>query len=604
MRGESYQEYLQPITSSSGIYFDYLGDVKISNGYLKILIPINISHFGPHIQNIRAALDTTRYLCNQTRIIEIDSICTNRLQPLTARYQDLETEFDSISHLIENRFKRAWIGGIGSVLKQIFGTLDENDAIRYNDAIESVQNNEKHLASLMKENILVTTSVITSYNKTLNKIKDNEINLSEAIDKLSSNLKSISEQTNGLQIIFKVNQIFNNLETSILTLSFQLEDITNAILFSGQNVLHPAIMTSSQLYRELANNYRHLPRDLQLPLALDMNSIHYIISISTLVCYYINFKLMFILQVPLVNIKEYTLFHNIPLPTPYDSKEPNKFSMIIPNNKYIAMTKDKLHYCIFDDLKECKVVNPGNFICDVTNVYAADAMPTCESELLSKVIREVPKQCDTKFVYGKLDIWKPLMNNKWIFVQSEANKISIDCLNSKLYESTIFATGILTLPNKCIGRCRSTTIIPKYIINITSPVNNIPNFNLMNDSCCDLARFNNLIEDVSPIKLQNIDLDEFKSNKIALNALLDNLKKIDNSPHIVRYGTHYSGLIIFILCLILMYLFYLAFKCFCKPKDNRLFQIPIISMPSTARDTDTRDPDIELTQVAPVRTQI
>lgn len=603
-QGQSYRKYLQPITSSSGIYFDYLGSVKISNGYLKILIPLNISHFGPHIQNIRAALDTTKYLCNQTRIIEIDSICKNRLQPLTVRYQDLETEFDSISHLIENRMKRAWIGGVGSVLKQIFGTLDENDAIRYNDAIESVQDNEKQLVSLMKENILVTSSSITSYNKTFNKIKDNEINLNQAIDNLSSNLKNISEQTNGLHILFKVNQIFNSLETSILTLSFQLEDVINAILFSGQNILHPAIMTSSQLYRELANNYRHLSRELQLPIALDMNSIHYILSISTLVCYYINFKIMFVLQVPLVGIKEYTLFHNIALPTPYSSKEPNKFSLIIPSNKYIAMTKDRLHYCTFDDLKECKVVSPGNFICDVTNVYAADAIPTCESELLSKVIKEIPRQCDTRFVYGKLDIWKPIMNNKWIFVQSVPNKITIDCLKSKLYETTIFGTGILTLPNNCVGRCRSTTIIPKYILNITSPVNNIPNFNLINDSCCNIVRFNDLIEDVSPIKLQNIDLDELKSNKIALNSLLDNLKKIDNSPHIVRYGTHYSGLIILILCLIFLYFCYLAFKCFCKPGDNRTYQLPFHSTPTRAIDTDTRDSDIELSQDAPVRTQI
>ncbi|KOB77231.1 Uncharacterized protein OBRU01_04446 [Operophtera brumata] len=214
-------------------------------------------------------------------------------------------------------------------------------------------------------------------------------------------------------------------KTSILTLSFQLEDVTNAILFSSQNILHPAIMTSSQLYRELANNYRHLSRDLQLPIALDMNNIHYL--------------LMFVLQVPLVGIKEYTLFHNIALPTPYDCNEPYKFTLIIPGNKYIAMTKDKLQHCTFDDMKECKVVSPGNFICDVTNVYTTDAMPSCESELLSKVIREVPKQCDVKFVYGKLDIWKPLANNKWIFVQSEPNKVSIDCLNSKFHGNTYFA---------------------------------------------------------------------------------------------------------------------------------------------------------------------
>lgn len=45
------------------------------------------------------------------------------LQPLTTRFHDMEKEIQSISHLIDNINNRsAWIGGIGSVLKQIFGT--------------------------------------------------------------------------------------------------------------------------------------------------------------------------------------------------------------------------------------------------------------------------------------------------------------------------------------------------------------------------------------------------------------------------------------------------------------------------------------------------
>ncbi|KOB64113.1 fusion protein, partial [Operophtera brumata] len=404
-QGQLYQDYIQPITSSSGIYFDYLGSLKINKGHLKILIPLDISHFGTHIQNIKAALESTRYMCNQTQIVEIDAECHNMLQPLIVRHQDITREFESISHLMDNRIKRAWIGGIGTILKQIFGTLDENDALKYNDAIESIQNNEKQLASLMKDNILVTTSIITSYNKTLNKIKINEVNLNEAIDKLSHKLQNISELTNGLHVLSNINEILDIVKTSCI------------------------VITPQQLYRELADNYRHLPNYLELPIILDINTIHHILSVSKLICYYVDYKIIFVLQVPLVGIREYMLFHNIALPTPYNVKEPNKFSLIIPSSKYIAMTKDKSHYCNLDDLSNCKTVKPGNFICDITSVYVADSKPTCESELLTKVISEIPKQCETKFIFGELDIWKPLINNKWIFIQSKPNKISIDCAN-------------------------------------------------------------------------------------------------------------------------------------------------------------------------------
>lgn len=616
-RGQSHQNFTQPITSSAGIYFDYLGTLKINNAHLKILIPLDISHIKPHIQNIKYALDTTRHLCQESHIVEISTECHNMLQPLTVRYQDMNKEFESISHLLDNRVKRsAWIGGIGSLLKQIFGTLDEDDALRYDEAIETVQTDQAKLASLMKQNILVTTSVMTSYNSTLNKIKNNEANLNTAIDRLSLSLQQISNTTNGLIILNNINEIFDSLETSILTLSFQLEDITNAVLFSSHNTLHPAIITPQQLYRELADNYRHLPSDLELPVTLDINSMYLVLRICKVVCYYINNKIVFLLEVPLVKAVNYMLFHNIALPTPYNSKEPHSFSLIIPNNKYIAMTKDKSHYCNVNDLQQCKTVQSGTYICDVTNVYAVDAKPTCESELLSKVISEIPVQCETKFISGKLDIWKTLANNKWIYIQSESTKISIDCVDSRLYETNILGTGILSIPDGCVGFCKSTTLIPKYnALNISSPMNYIPDYNLLNDNCCNIIKFNSVTENVPHVHLQDIDLDQFNSkNKIITESLLNNLNTIENKPHIVKYGTHYSSLVIIVIIIILTYGAYLVYKKLtCKrsrrtgnnqPTSIKLKDVKRSSPQPTSEITNDLDSDTEIGHIAPLRTQV
>ncbi|CAG9578258.1 unnamed protein product [Danaus chrysippus] len=379
-RGEPQRNYVQPITSSSGLYYDYLGNLKINNVQLQVVIPVDISHFKPHIKNIENTLETSKYLCKQTRIEQIDQECHNLLQPISARFQDMSKEFSAISHLLDNRSKRsAWIGVIGTAMKHIFGSLDENDGMRYNEAITTLQNDEKRLATLMKENILVTSSTLKIHNDSLFKIRENENNLVVAIDKLSLSIKNITELTNGLQILINVNEVFNAIETAIITLSFQLEDVTNAIMFSSQNVLHPSVITPKQLYQELVDNYRHLSNDLELPVALNIDSIHLILSISKTVCFYIRDKIVFVLEVPLVNTKEYVLFHNIAIPTPHNPKEPNSFTLIIPENKYIAMTIDKSHYCVFNDLGACKSVGTGNFICDLQNVYSTDAKPICET---------------------------------------------------------------------------------------------------------------------------------------------------------------------------------------------------------------------------------
>ncbi|KAJ0179567.1 hypothetical protein K1T71_005279 [Dendrolimus kikuchii] len=377
------------------------------------------------------------------------------------------SEYSSIAHLTNsNRFKRAaWIGGIGTLSKTIFGTLDEDDAVKYDNAIQSIQNNEKSLGSLIKENILVTTSTLSKFNETLHKIKINEARLNEGIDKLSLQLKNLSFITEELKIKANINLILKSLETSVLTLSFQLEDLTNAIMFSSQNILHPAVLPPTQFY------------------------IHVLMNISNVVCYSLNNKIVFILRIPLVSPKEYSLYHNIALPTPHNIMKPNSFSFIIPSSKYIAMTKDKSEYCTLESLKECRVISAREFICDVITVYPTSANPSCESELISNVISTLPTQCQTDFIYGDLDLWKPLSNNNWIYVQSQNNKLYIECPKQKSLELNIVGTGILNIPNNCFAYCKSTKLIPKsnsIKINITETHSD---FNIIDDSCCTLDKF-------------------------------------------------------------------------------------------------------------------
>lgn len=281
---QNIQDYVQQITSGSGIHFDYLGTVRIKNNRLNVVMPVDISHFNKHLENINLALRTVKNLCDQAKFIKTTE-CMNILDPLTTRYHDIVKKLDSVSHLLENRMKRsAWIGGIGSIVKQIFGNLDENDGLKYNEAIEAMQNDQQKLTSLMKNNILVTSSIITSYNKTLHQIKTNEANMNQAIEKLTLKLKNITVVFDDLETQSEINFIFNSLETALLTLSFQIEDVTDAVILTSQNIVHPSVITPAKLQAELSDNYKHLPNNLQLPIKLDINTINIIQRISKVLC--------------------------------------------------------------------------------------------------------------------------------------------------------------------------------------------------------------------------------------------------------------------------------------------------------------------------------
>ncbi|KAL0869369.1 hypothetical protein ABMA27_007615 [Loxostege sticticalis] len=317
-------------------------------------------------------------------------------------------------------------------------------------------------------------------------------------------------------------------------------------MISNQNILHPAVLPPTQLYNEIVDNYRYLPVDFKLPVDLALSNIHVLLNVSSIVCYILSNKIVFVLRIPLL--------------------KPISFTYIIPSNRYIAMTKDRSEYCNLDSLKECIAISPREYICDVMTVFPVSANPSCESELMTNVIKAMPVQCQTDFVHGNIDLWTPLHDNNWIYVQSQNNKLYVECPNQKILEISIISTGILTVPNNCIAYCKSTKLIPKFNnVRINATVIH-PDFNIINQSCCTLDKFSKVISNESPMKLQNIDLDVFTlETKSKLRSISDQTDKILNQHPIIKYETHYSVIFIIFICSVLIYC---TFKMFLYIKSR------------------------------------
>lgn len=273
---------------TTGIYFDPMGTLKISNNDLHVLVPIDVGYIQPHLENIKIALSTTRFYCQQNELST--SKCHNFLQPLASRLDDIIRDYSSISHLISDRNKRsAWFAGVGTVFKHIIGTMDEDDSIKYNAAIKYLDNNDKRLSSIIKENILLTDTALRNYNETFKIIKINEARMGTAIENLSSVFNNISNIPKELYIESKLNEMFNELSSSLLTLSFKLDDIIHAIMFAKSHTIHPSVLTPSQLYKELSNNVKDL--NSELPISLSLDNIHVLIDIVKTTCYFIDHKI-------------------------------------------------------------------------------------------------------------------------------------------------------------------------------------------------------------------------------------------------------------------------------------------------------------------------
>lgn len=548
---------IEQINESPGIYFDTEGFVKITDDYLHVLIPIDIGYIKPHIDNIKSVLGTARFFCQQ--IEYNNSKCHNYLQPLAARLDSILRDYSAISHLISDRDKRsAWFAGIGSVFKQIIGTMDENDAIRYNNAIQSLDDNNKKLASLVKDNILMTNFAISNYNETLKTININEARLNSAIESLNFDVSVLSNTSSILYVESKMNEIYNELSSSLFTLSFRIENIVNSIMFTKSHAIHPSVLTPKQLYEELSRNVRTFIKHSDLPLGLNLNNIHSLIDLSKLLCYYIDNKIVFVMKIPLVNKIEYILCKTIPVPIPHDKQHPSSYAMVIPNSNYVAISRDKTTYVYINNLKDCiKTVNQI-YICNNLNKYSVQNSPACETEILCKVLDKLPHQCKTKLIHGKIDIWQELTSNRWLFVETEPIKLTVEC-QQQISEFKLLGTGIMNLPPNCRAICNNKEFITKNNVNITVK-STTSDFNLINDPCCDETKFKVLKQKLKPMTLVDVNLEKLAN--IANDQLITDIDKIINEPSpLLKYESHYP---ILTYCIITLILIFVSFKLYQK----------------------------------------
>lgn len=494
--------------------------------------------------------------CKESNVISIP-ICQNLLRPLETILNDIKRDFNAISHIVsdDNISKRsAWFSGIGTIFKHIFGTLDEDDAENYEKAIQTLYNKDKLISGTLKKSIIASQSAISNMNNSLYEMNLNQIELDSVVKRLTSSMSNVTNVLNVVNYKNDLYNILNILQSNLLTISFKVEDLLNSILFIKTNTLHPSVLTPKQMYSDIVNNLKIIPKYRDFPVSLELSNIYTIINIADLACYYLNDKLMFIVKIPLVALESFNVYKSIPLPIPQVNGNLNSYAMILPSEQFLALSSDKLSYTYLKDLYDCKNILTNTYLCEITDVYAVLNNPSCEIEIITKTLTSLPEDCPVKFMFGDIEIWHKLNNNKWVFVQSKPTKISIEC-NHNVSELIISGTGILSIPLQCTGFHQNLKLVTKMYPKIYVPAVS-SDFDIINNNCCNhVIKLNNNI----PVpKIKNINLDNLKSIKAVSDQLIEDLKDVKESNN---FNNHVSFPILSILSVILVLSFIFVYLC-------------------------------------------
>uniref|UniRef100_A0A6P7GY14 Uncharacterized protein LOC114348240 n=1 Tax=Diabrotica virgifera virgifera TaxID=50390 RepID=A0A6P7GY14_DIAVI len=179
------------------------------------------------------------------------------------------------------RLKRGLVNGIGTIWKSITGNLDASDGEYFNKCINKINSDETQIENLLKNQISVTTSIIKTFNTSIQKLQIDEETFNNDLKTIETTLLDINNDISFYQAQLQILDLCESLMESYVFLENYLNDILNSITFSRLQILHSSIISPIDLMEALKEISQSLQNNV-LPLPTYMSNIAQYIDIIKL----------------------------------------------------------------------------------------------------------------------------------------------------------------------------------------------------------------------------------------------------------------------------------------------------------------------------------
>lgn len=440
-------------------------------------------------------------------------------------------KFKQIIPEITFRKKRALINVLGSIIRAITGNLDQTDALKFETAISQLSKNQQSIKYIMKEQISLTLTAIEKFNKTLSSLSHNQRVLETRLMQIENIVKNVELKTIETHELLLFNTVFNQLITAINAIIRILENLGNAITFAKQAILHPSILEPEDLLFEINKVAPYLSQG-KLPFNTKIENIFLYEKIAKIKAYQKDFKIIFIVEIPIVESKPYNHYHLYSFPSEVGN---NLFQIIVPNNKFLYLNEQS--YCLTNS--NCEEVRPGEALCQLPSLYRINGNSPCEIQLLH--YSRNYSNCHIKHFKMFNKKIQEIHENQWIAVIPNETTISIQCQENRENQA-LKGSYIIKLPEDCSIKIEEINLQIYQDPIVQRKVAKLPT---LVPPEVDQSAYNEML----PIELEQIELDGMQSIKENLKR---NDKKLDliSEPNIHYQTTSIYTILLYILLLI------------------------------------------------------
>lgn len=543
------QTTIETLNNTLGIFYSKIDKIKISNDHWQLLVYQDLN-------SLKQAIDSNSRILNS--IIEfIDEPVPRKIALKTEihTHVSLLTQIaDTIDEKYQNiligttRQKRGLINGLGTIWKSITGNLDSSDGEYFNNCIDKVVKDEHEIERLMQKQISVTTSVIKNFNNTIQKLQIDEETFNKDILDIQATLVNISDDLSYYESQIKLLEVCELVMESSTFLLDQINNILNSISFARLRIIHDSIISPFDLLESLKEIPQRL-KNTNLPIPLQLSNIADYLNIIQLKAYHLDNKIVFVLNIPLVEPEIYNLYRLYPIPL---TDNRTGFNHVLSTTmRYIAGNDDSTFYLQVQNLDKCKSAQDW-LICPDLLPHPVDSNAACEAQLLGPQFK-LPLNCVSLTLSTTGYNVQEVKANTWLVSTAEAVPIIVKCEEEdKPLSKMITSSSLVHLEPKCSAYIGSTRIQSRRYSVSKIEYNHHPI--LVPFNCCSKLPSKTTLPNLKPLKLNKLNVEDLNIAHHQLNKYSEELDNLMNDSVITKKISWSTILVIITLILILVFL--------------------------------------------------
>ncbi|XP_063823019.1 uncharacterized protein LOC135080435 [Ostrinia nubilalis] len=419
---------LDSLEDGPGILPFKLGPTKIISHYHSFLQFIDIDYIQSKVNLVRSQLNDVRPQLNNKTL--------NLYEPhIDYLSKKLEKVADQLQTFEMNRVKRGLIDGLGSVIKSISGNLDYTDAVRYDNALKSLQSNEEKLVSEFNSHISLSKEWMTEHTNILETISKNQIKIENVLNLI---INSEASRDTDLVKYAHLAQLLLILGDNIEDLAEELVKLENLLAFIRASSTHHS-MLSLEVLRSMLDKLKTLYNKDEV-IEVNLREYYDIIKLGS---YYTKNKIVIVFKIPIAIPHSYDLYKLAIVPNKHHN-------VLIPSSPYIAIHRNDFIYIE----TECPKSNTW-YLCEIRINYKPQDQVDCIQTLIAT--QKLDITCKLTTVLLDREALEQLDDKHYVVSFPKPTKIQTSC--GKNTYSTLQGSYLATVPSGCYLQTSEFTIL-------------------------------------------------------------------------------------------------------------------------------------------------